>query len=282
MKKTALIAGVGIVVVGLVFVVLGLGKKGVPSEDPSRQEASSVKEDPEKGKFDALFQNALELENKGELLAARDAFKSLLVSFVSRAGIEEVQKKLEGLNMRILQSAINVPGETEVYVVEPGDVLSMIADQYRTSVEFIKRQNGLKTDVIRPNQRLRIWTGRLSVLVDKSQNLLTLRSNGEVIKTFQVSTGKENITPVGNFKIINKLVDPAWTHEGKVYPSSSPENILGTRWLGFDVPGYGIHGTTQPESIGQQATAGCVRMLNREVEELYGLLPLGTEVTIMD
>ena len=65
-------------------------------------------------------------------------------------------------------------------------------------------------------------------------------------------------------------------------PSESPENILGTRWLGFDMPGYGIHGTTQPDSIGKQATAGCVRMLNSEAEELYDLLPIGTEVTIKD
>jgi len=119
-------------------------------------------------------------------------------------------------------------------------------------------------------------------LVDKSQNILILESDSDVVKTYRVSTGKNNITPVGTFKITSKLIDPAWTHEGKVIPAGDPKNILGTRWLGFDVPGYGVHGTTQPQSIGQQATAGCVRMLNQEVEELYDLLPLGTEITIID
>ena len=49
-----------------------------------------------------------------------------------------------------------------------------------------------------------------------------------------------------------------------------------------DFPGYGIHGTVEPESIGKQVTAGCVRMRNEEVEQLYMLIPTGTQVKIVD
>ena len=119
--------------------------------------------------------------------------------------------------------------------------------------------------------------------MDKSQNILTLKCNDEIIKTYNVATGTNNSTPVGTFKIGNKLVNPVWYKEGAVVPAGSPENILGTRWLGFDdLPSYGIHGTTEPQSIGKQSTAGCVRMINAEVEELYSLLPIGTEVTVVD
>jgi lipoprotein-anchoring transpeptidase ErfK/SrfK len=52
--------------------------------------------------------------------------------------------------------------------------------------------------------------------------------------------------------------------------------------MGFDKPAYGIHGTIEPKSIGTQASEGCVRMLNKEVEELYSLVPVGTKVTIQD
>ena len=65
-------------------------------------------------------------------------------------------------------------------------------------------------------------------------------------------------------------------------PPDSPENILGTRWLGFDKKGYGIHGSVDPSAIGQYVTAGCVRMTNADVEELYAILPVGAEVTIVD
>lgn len=222
------------------------------------------------------------LIQKGEYLQARDLLRKLLIANVSGPDIEKIQPMLEDVQMKIIFSAIEVAGETVYRTVKEGDTLSMIADEYKTTPAMIKKQNGLKSDVIRVGMRLRIWTGRFSVMVDKSQNLLTLRSNGEVIKTYRVSTGKDNITPVGTFKVVNKLVNPSWTHEGKLYPAGDPANILGTRWMGFDIPGYGIHGTTQPESIGTQATAGCVRMLNNEVEELYDMLPVNTEVVVID
>jgi lipoprotein-anchoring transpeptidase ErfK/SrfK len=87
---------------------------------------------------------------------------------------------------------------------------------------------------------------------------------------------------VGTFKITTKLENPVWFKAGAVIPPESPDNVLGTRWLGFDIEGYGIHGTVEPDKIGQQVTAGCVRMRNHEVEELYKILPRNTEVTVVD
>jgi lipoprotein-anchoring transpeptidase ErfK/SrfK len=77
-------------------------------------------------------------------------------------------------------------------------------------------------------------------------------------------------------------MNPTWFKAGAVVPAASPENILGTRWMGLDKPGYGIHGTTDPQSLGKQVTQGCVRLSNRDVEELYTIVPLGTEVTIIE
>ena len=67
-----------------------------------------------------------------------------------------------------------------------------------------------------------------------------------------------------------------------VVPPDSPKNILGSRWMGISEPGYGIHGTRDPDSIGQAVTAGCVRMLNEDVEELYAIVPIGTEIAIIN
>ena len=120
---------------------------------------------------------------------------------------------------------------------------------------------------------------RFNVLVDKSQNLLTLKSGEEVVKTYRCSTGAGGITPTGTYKIVNRMIDPVW--KGIVAPGD-PENPLGTRWLGFDLPQYGIHGTNQPETIGQPVTKGCVRLVNSDAEELYTLLPEGTAVTIVE
>ena len=102
------------------------------------------------------------------------------------------------------------------------------------------------------------------------------------MKTYVVATGVSNSTPAGTFKIVNKLANPTWFKVGAVVPPGSDENILGSRWLGLNLSGYGIHGTIEPETLGQQITQGCVRMANSDVEELYTIIPLGTEVTIVD
>ena len=136
--------------------------------------------------------------------------------------------------------------------------------------------------MIRPGMKLKVPGGRFSIVIDKSQNTLTLKANEELFKVYTVATGENNSTPVGTFKIKDKLVDPVWYTLGAVVPAGSPENVLGTRWMGINEPGYGIHGTRDPESIGKQVTKGCVRMPNEEVEELYSIVPIGTPVTIID
>jgi lipoprotein-anchoring transpeptidase ErfK/SrfK len=168
------------------------------------------------------------------------------------------------------------------YVVKPGDSLYVIAQKNHTTVEFIKKINDLKGDNIYPQMKLKIHTAPFSIQIDKSKNVLVLYSNGEAVKKYSVATGKKNCTPVGEFKITDKLVNPTWFKTGAILPPGSPENALGTRWMGFDKPSYGIHGTIMPKSIGSQASEGCVRMLNKEVEELYSVVPVGTKVTIQD
>ncbi|MDD5225970.1 MAG: L,D-transpeptidase family protein [Candidatus Omnitrophica bacterium] len=175
-----------------------------------------------------------------------------------------------------------VDADSILYTVKPGDSLYVLARKNHTTVDFIKKLNGLKSDNIYPRMKLKIHTAPFSIQVDKSKNILVLYSNGEAVKKYSVATGKKNCTPVGEFKITDKLVHPTWFKTGAILPPGSPENALGTRWMGFDKPAYGIHGTIEPKSIGTQASEGCIRMLNEDVEELYSLVPVGTKVTIQD
>jgi lipoprotein-anchoring transpeptidase ErfK/SrfK len=118
--------------------------------------------------------------------------------------------------------------------------------------------------------------------VDKSDNTLTLATDKEIIKVYKVGTGKEDVTPAGTFTIETKLIDPVWYKTGGAIPYGSPENILGSRWLGLNLPQYGIHGGAKEDELGRQVSAGCVRMLNKDVEELFDIVPRGTEVVIVD
>ena len=175
-----------------------------------------------------------------------------------------------------------VASDSIAYTVKPGDSLYVLAQKNHTTVDFIKKINDLKGDSIYPKMKLKIHTAPFSIQIDKSRNSMILYSNDEAVKKYSVATGKKNCTPVGEFKITDKLVHPTWFKTGAILPPGSPENALGTRWMGFDKPGYGIHGTIEPKSIGTQASEGCIRMLNEEVEELYSVVPVGTKVTIQD
>ncbi len=168
------------------------------------------------------------------------------------------------------------------YTVKPGDSLYVLARKNHTTVDLIKKINDLKSDNIYPRMKLKIHTAPFSIRIDKSKNVLVLYSNDEAVKKYSVATGKKNCTPVGEFKITDKLVHPTWFKTGAILPPGSPENALGTRWMGLDKPAYGIHGTIEPKSIGTQASEGCIRMLNEEVEELYSIVPVGTKVIIED
>lgn len=236
----------------------------------------------------ASVKHLLELANsqgaENELLLSKATYQEILNNYPNYREAQEAQKRIEELNMKIIFSPTLITAASRYYEVKPGDSLVKIAKEFNTTIELITKINMLKSGVIRPYVKLKIWTAKFSVLVDKSQNILMLKSDGEIIKTYTVSTGKDNSTPVGTFKIKDKIVNPPWFKPGasEPIPPQSPENILGTRWMGFDLPTYGIHGTVQPQSLGQQVTNGCVRMRNEDVEELYSFLPAGTEVTIID
>ncbi|MGH7198823.1 MAG: L,D-transpeptidase family protein [Candidatus Omnitrophota bacterium] len=169
-----------------------------------------------------------------------------------------------------------------IYEIKPGDTLGAISKKHHVTIDLIQRINGLTSDKIRPGKKLKIPSYVFSVVVDKSQNTLILKGDEEVLKTYQVSTGENNATPTGVFKVTDRLVNPTWYKEGAVAPYGDPRNILGTRWIGFDKEGYGIHGTTEPEKLGQQVTSGCVRLRNEEVEELFIFTASGAEVTVVD
>ena len=233
------------------------------------------------GEARKIFNLANANEQKGDLLAARDSYERIIKEFPSSAFVSEAQKKIEDLNIRLLFSETITPG-SQLYEIESGDTLVKIAKKFSTTISLISKTNGLVNNNITAGKKIKVWTVPFSIVVDKSENVLFLKSGEEVFKTYVVSTGKNNCTPVGTFKIVTKQENPVWYKDNVPIPAESPENILGTRWLGFDNPGYGIHGTTDPQSIGKQTTQGCVRMANKDVEELYSVVPIGTEVTIVE
>lgn len=265
MNKKALLITIAIIVIGCIFVFFAAKKIHFTNSSGTR----------------SLINQARQQEAKGNLGEAKLLYQKLVNDFPESTDVTDWQKKAEEINIKLLFSPVITPNSI-AYQIKPGDTLNKIAREYKTTFELIKKSNNINDSLIIPRRSIKVWTAPFNILVDKSENILLLKVGEEIFKTYIVSTGKNNCTPVGTFKIINKLVNPTWFKAGAIVPPESAENVLGTRWMGFNLAGYGIHGTTEPKELGKQVTQGCVRLSNTDVEELYTIIPVGTEVTVIE
>ena len=122
-----------------------------------------------------------------------------------------------------------------------------------------------------PNQPSTAPQGKISIVVKISSRTLEVHSDQRLYKRYRIAVGKNSTpTPIGNWIVIWK--------------SFRSGDIFGTRFLALDVPwgGYGIHGTNQPWSIGHFVSHGCIRLRNKDIEELFEWVPVGTPVRIED
>jgi hypothetical protein len=120
------------------------------------------------------------------------------------------------------------------------------------------------------------------VLVSIPDRKLAVIEHGDVIAHFAVSVGAAlSPSPQGEFEIVNRVANPTYYHDGVVIPAGKG-NPVGTRWVGLNEKGYGIHGTNAPSSIGHAASHGCIRLRNRDMEKLFTMLRVGDVVEIRE
>jgi L,D-transpeptidase ErfK/SrfK len=110
--------------------------------------------------------------------------------------------------------------------------------------------------------------------------------------TFPIGIGREGYeTPVGHTRIASKRVHPVWIPTASEHEESpslrdkvgpGPMNPMGEYALYLAWPGYAIHGTNHPYSIGRRDSHGCVRLYPEDIEKLYRLIEVDTPVTIVN
>lgn len=125
-------------------------------------------------------------------------------------------------------------------------------------------------------------TGRPArrIVVSIPDRKLAVLEDDRVVKVYGTAVGAAvSPSPSGEFTIVHRITDPTWYTKGRVVPPGKA-NPLGTRWLGLSVKGYGIHGTNRPASIGHNVSHGCIRMRNRDVEELFEMVTVGDAVEL--
>ncbi|MFO0083595.1 MAG: L,D-transpeptidase family protein [Phycisphaerales bacterium] len=247
----------------------------------------------------------------GKPVEAREVLnRALFDASTSAADRAAMRAQIAALNEQLFFGPVVAAGDplSDWYTVRAGDSLVRIvrSQSLPTDWRLLQRLNRMSSpNALRVGQRLKVIRQPLHAVVHKKDYRLDLwagsplpmgssaitnpgpdgqASGWTFIRSFRVGLGESNGTPTGLFIVRpnSKLVDPRWVNPrtGQVYAASDPQNPIGEFWIGLDgvdastrqLAGYGIHGTIEPDSIGQQRSMGCVRLGSEDIALLYELL----------
>jgi L,D-transpeptidase ErfK/SrfK len=198
----------------------------------------------------------------------------------------------------------DVRGGEFIYLVKKTDSLYSISGKEGSTWEYLAEINNLQPPFhLSIGQKLTVNNRHIfprtqlkdGLLLNIPGHMLYVFENGEISQRFPVGVGRPDWpTPTGVFKIAGKFKNHTWTVpksiqeemrlEGKVVMEKvppGPDNPLGKYWLPLSIPGYGIHATPWPESVGHSTSHGCIRMVNKDMEWLYGQITPGTPLAIV-
>lgn len=273
-----------------------------PPSPPARQEERAAAPAPVLSRPDSqASQRALARAQQGLDLIARNKpveARRVLTQALETPGLSsrdavELRRTLQELNETLLFSPNAVPDDpfTLRYAIQSDDALSRLPRKLGLQVDWrlLQRINRIpNANRIRLGAQYKMITGPFHAVVHKSAYRMDVflgeGTDRVYVRSFPVGLGEYNSTPEGRFRVKrnSKLKNPEWVNPrtGRRYLPEDPDNPIGEYWLGLegdedhlkDVHGYGVHGTIEPDSIGQQASMGCVRMLPDDVELVWEML----------
>ncbi|MHB0935262.1 MAG: L,D-transpeptidase family protein [Armatimonadota bacterium] len=198
---------------------------------------------------------------------------------------EETQTALE-------QGLAKLPvsiGENTVTTVQEGETWVDVGVRERVGFEHLRRANRGDISTARklniPGRHQVPSLTRDGIVVNLPELIDYRLEDGKVVDWYPITIGRSEqwATPLGSLRVTTREKDPVWDRPdwaggGRMPPG--PDNPLGDRWIGLNKPGYGLHGTNDPTSIGRFASAGCIRHYPQHIHELFDRVSIGTPVVI--
>lgn len=173
------------------------------------------------------------------------------------------------------------------------DIKEMLGERFHMDVRYLEKLNkgksfteGETITVINVGTPLKAKINR--VVADKATKTLYAYNGDKLVATYPTTVGSTATpSPTGTFKIVNKVKMPWYKSTVKSGDKKEvfmlppgPNNPVGVVWMGLSKPSYGIHGSPVPEGISRQASAGCVRLTNWDVLEVYANIENGASVEL--
>jgi len=126
------------------------------------------------------------------------------------------------------------------------------------------------------------------VIETGERRLYLVMEDGKAMK-YGVGVGRDGFTWSGTHRITRKAEWPGWTPPPQMrkrvpdlpaYMPGGPDNPLGARALYIGSTLYRVHGTSEPRSIGQAVSSGCIRLTNEDVADLYDRVAIGAQIVV--
>ncbi|AAZ19305.1 possible ErfK/YbiS/YcfS/YnhG protein family [Psychrobacter arcticus 273-4] len=231
---------------------------------------------PANGKMDQKTWNALNKNitaNKPVLVTYTITEDDVNTNFATMPTGSEAKSKMKGLYYQ--------------------DIKEMFGERFHMDVRYLDKLNknkqykvGETITVLNTRAPLKQRINR--VVANKADKTLYAYNDDKLVATYPTTVGSDSTpSPQGTFKIVNKVKMPwykATVGEGtdkKVHMlPPGPNSPVGVVWMGLSKPSYGLHGSPKPEGISRQASAGCVRLTNWDVLEVYANIENGATVEL--
>ena len=198
-------------------------------------------------------------------------------------------------------------GKAQQTALDYETVLEMLAERSQSNPNLLKQANpGIDWASVKPGTSISVPDVREAAPAEKAGFVLirlqerTLQVFGEqtnLVAHFPCSIARKvDKRPVGELKVAVVAPDPDYTFDPAIFPESpearqlgtklvlppGPNNPVGAAWIGLDKPGYGIHGTPNPEQVGRTESHGCFRLANWNAQWLLKAVRIGTPVYVVD
>lgn len=208
-------------------------------------------------------------------------FLDAIVKNPESPAASEAEFVLGEINMKQLKSPEIGPND-EAYVIKRGDSIWKLSRELKVPGDLIVGINNLNPNALTVGQQIKIPRLDISIVVNKPERTLTVRNGGQFLTKYRVGINSSDArVPAGSYTVSQKH-EKGMEHiddSGKVKKPGDTENPFGSRFIEVRRD-MGIHGTNEPEKIGQYISEGYIALNNDDTEELYSIVNKGTPVTI--
>lgn len=167
------------------------------------------------------------------------------------------------------------------YVVRPGETLAAIAERYNVPWELLAKINGIRDpQALSAGQELKVVRGPFRAVVDLESHEMVLWLEDLYAGRFPIGVGADPTKLEGKFTVREKMEQPAYYGpSGQVIAGGDPTNPLGKLRIGLS-ESVAIHGTNDPAKIGQTGGSGGVCLGDRDIDDVFDILSVGSQVVI--